>query len=131
MPQYPYAPYNADLGAIVTLSAATANGNSALQTNGTARGAKIVIDITAMTGTSPTLTVTVEGYDSASQKYYTILASAALTTTGTTELSVYPGGPVTSNVAANSSLPLNWRVAYALGGTTPAVTATIGVQMLV
>lgn len=131
MPQYPYSPFNNDLGAVVTLTAASTGGDSAQMTNAQARGVRVVVDITAITGTSPTLTVTIQGYDSASQQYYTLLASAALTATGVTELSVYPGGPATANVAADASVPQYWRIAYAIGGTTPAVTATIGACMLV
>ena len=131
MPQYPYAPYNSDLGAVVTLTAASAAGNSVQLTNGTARGVRVVIDITAITGTSPTLTVTIQGFDSASAAYYTILVSAALAATAVTELTVYPAAVVTANVSANGNIPPTWRISYAIGGTTPAVTGTIGAQMLI
>lgn len=126
MPQNPYSPVNNDLGAVVTLTAASASGNSAQFTNPQGRGVRVVVDITAITGTSPTLTVTIEGYDRASGQYYSLLASAALSATGVTELLVYPGVGVTANVSASATVPQLWRVAYTIGGTTPAVTATIG-----
>lgn len=131
MPQYPYFPVNNDLGAIVTLSAASASGASGDKTLVGARGIKVVVDITAITGTSPTLTVTIRGKDAASGAYYTLLASAALSATGVTVLTVYPGIAVTANVSDSDHPPATWDVSYAIGGTTPAVTATIGACLLV
>lgn len=131
MPQYPYSPVNNDLGAVVTLTAASANGTSAQLNNAQARGVRVVIDITAITGTTPTLTVTIQSYDAASNTYNTLLASAALNATGVTELLVYPGAAATANISADAVLSPKWRIAYAIGGTTPAVTATIGAQLQV
>lgn len=129
--QTPYFPKNNDLGSIATLAAASANGTSSQLNSGQTKGVKVVVDITAITGTSPTLTVTIQGYDKASNAYYTLLTSAALSATGMTELTVYPGVTATSNVSVSDHLPEYWRVSYAIGGTTPAVTATIGACLLV
>jgi hypothetical protein len=131
MSQNPYFPVNNDLGAIITLTAASANATSAQLSSAGARGVRVVVDITAITGSSPTLTVTIKNYDRASNSYYTVLASAALTATGFTELTVYPGATVTANVSANDHLAQLWEVTAAIGGTTPAVTATIGACLLV
>lgn len=121
---------NVDTGALVTHTAASAGTTSADQVNYNGRGLKLVIDVTAITGTSPTLTVTIQGKDTASGKYYTLLASAALTATGTTVLEVYPGVGVTANVSASTTLPRTWRVSTAIDGTTPAVTATIAASVI-
>lgn len=120
-----------DVGALVTLAAQGAGTvNSADQTTvATRKGLKLVIDITAVGGT-PTLTVTIQGKDAASGKYYTILASAALSAVATTVLTVYPGGPTTANLAANDALPAVWRVQAVVAGTTPSVTATIGANAI-
>lgn len=131
MPQYPYSPVNNNLGALATLTAASTGGNSVDQNNAQCRGVVVGVNITAITGTSPTLTVTVQGKDTVSGEYYTLLTSAALTAVGFTELMVYPGVSATANVAASSPLPQTWRVSYAVGGTTPAVTATVGACVLV
>ena len=93
-------------------------------------GLHLVVDITAISGTSPTLTVTIEGKDMTSGKYYTILASAALNATGTTVLRVYPGLAASANVTANDALPACWRVKAVAGGTTPTITATIGASLI-
>lgn len=122
---------NVDAGTLVTHSAAAAGVNGADQTNAVGRGVHVVVDITAITGTSPTLTVTIEGKDAASGKYYTLLASAALAAVGTTLLTVYPGVTAAANASASQVLPRTWRVRTAIGGTTPAVTATVGASVVV
>lgn len=118
--------------AVVTALSATGAGtvNGADQTNLSSRGLHLAIDITAITGTTPTLTVTIQGKDAVSGKYYTILASAALSATGTTILRVYPGLTAAANTVANDVLPRDWRVIYVVGGTTPAVTATISAALV-
>lgn len=131
MPQTPYSPINVNLGALATLTAASAGGNSTDQTNVQWRGVIVGIDVTAISGTSPTLTVTVQGKDPASGVYYTLLASASITATGFTTLTVYPNAPATANVSTPLPLPYEWRVLYAITGTTPAVTATIGATVIV
>lgn len=125
MPQYPYFPTNINLGALATLTAASANGTTALQTNVGARGLTVNINVTAITGTSPTLTVTIQGVDPVSTETWTILASTAISADGFHQLQVYPGIGASANASANALIPVNWQIAYAIGGTTPAVTATI------
>lgn len=100
------------------------------QTNLGRRGVKVVVDITAITGTGPTLTVKIRGKDAVSGKYYDILASAAFSATGTNVLTVYPGIAATANAAASDVLPATWRVEAVVGGTGPSVTATIGASLL-
>lgn len=121
---------NVDTAALITHAAASAGTQSADQVNYNGRGVKLVIDITAITGTSPTLTVTLQGKDAASGKYYTLLASAALTATGTYVLEVYPGIAVAANASASATVPRTWRVSTVIGGTTPAVTATVGASVI-
>lgn len=89
------------------------------------RGILVYIDITAISGTSPTLTVNLEGKDEFSGKYYTFLQSAALTAVGVTVLRVYPGLTAAANLTANDVLPGMYRVRTTIGGTSPSVTATI------
>jgi hypothetical protein len=98
------------------------------QRNWLRRGIKLVIDITANGGTG-TLTVTIQGKDPGSGKYYTILASTALAAVATTTLTVYPGIAASANVAASDVLPSTWRVQAVVG--TNNVTATIGATVLV
>lgn len=127
-PSLPVA--NSDTAALITHAAASAGVNGADQDNLSARGLKLVIDITAITGTGPSLTVTVEGKDPVSGKYYPLLVSAALTAVGTTVLTIYPGVVAAANLAANDVLPKTWRVKSAIAGTTPAVTATVAASLI-
>lgn len=112
------------------LTAATASANGANQVNPGARGVEIVIDITAIAGTTPTETVTVEGFDPISGTYWTILASTALNAVATTILRIYPGLTAAANLVANDVLPPMWRVRSTIGGTTPTVTATISAHYI-
>jgi len=111
----------------MTAQATTVNSGDLDNTAGSA--AAFVIDITAITGTTPTATVLVEGKDPVSGKYYTILSSAALNATGTTVLRVYPGATAAANLTANDFIPKIFRVTCTIAGTTPAVTATVGVLL--
>jgi hypothetical protein len=99
---------------------------SADQQNIGRRGLKMIVDATAGTGT---ITVTIQGKDPLSGKYYTILASTALAVTSTTPLTIYPGAPVTANVSVNDLLPATWRVSAVIA--TNPVTATIGASEIV
>lgn len=122
---------NVDTAALVSHVAASAGVNGADQVNYNGRGIKIVVDITAMTGTTPMLTVTLQGKDAASGKYYTILVSTALAAVATTTLEVYPGIATAANVTAGVTLPRTWRVITTIAGTTPAITATVGASVIV
>lgn len=120
---------NQTLNAMI-LTAASANANGTDITNPSGRSAVVVIDITAITGTTPTCVVTVQGKDPISGKYYTILASASLTATGTTVLRIDPSLTAAANLVAADLMPAEFRVIATIGGTTPAVTATVGVCLL-
>ena len=126
----PFTVTNTDTTVLGTLTAAAVGSNGADLTNLVYRGVKIVVDITTIAGTAPTLIVTIQGKDVVSGKYYTLLASAALAVTGTTVMTVYPGLIAAANLTANDVLPKTWRVITTIGGTTPAVTATVGASLV-
>lgn len=111
-------------------TAAAAGANGADVPAGSSVGVLLVVDITAITGTTPTLTVTLQGKDPVSGKYYTILVSAALNAIGTTVLRVHPSLTPAVNLVANDVLPAVYRAISAIGGTTPAVTYTVSAHRL-
>lgn len=113
---------------IVAQAAGTLTSNP--QSNLFRRGIKLVIDLTAIAGGAPTLTVTIRGRDKVSGKTYTILASAALGAVATTVLTVYPGIAPTANVAANDILPTTWDVQAVIAGAG-TITATIGAALMI
>jgi hypothetical protein len=109
------------------LSAASTQTNTVALSgvNSQHRGISIFVNLTAVSGTGPTLTVTLSAIDPISGALITLLASAALGATGTTLLQVYPGIAVAANASANAVLPSQWQVSYTIGGTTPSFTGTI------
>lgn len=113
----------------ITLTAASVGSSSADIANQFGMFAHVIIDITALSGTAPTLTVTVEGRDATSGKYYPILVSAALAAVATTVLRIFPGAAATANLSANDFMPTLFRVSVAIAGTTPAVTARIAINI--
>ena len=72
-------PSNIDMPAALSLIGVTTNGNSGDLTNVSGRGIQIGVNITSEAGTTPTLTIIVQGKDPASGVYYTILTSLSFT----------------------------------------------------
>lgn len=114
---------------IFALAAAATSGNTATLDNAFWSGLQLGVNITAITGTTPSLTVIIEGQDDVSGVWYPLLTSAALNATGFTLLTLFPSVTVVANVSASQVLPTTWRVRYVIAGTTPAVTATIGASL--
>lgn len=120
-----------DLGTLITHTAASAGVSTPTLDTRQGRGMLVFINVTAITGTSPTLTVTLKGsIDAAATATYTLLASASITSTGLTVLKVYPGLAVSANAAANDIAPVYSQISTAIGGTGPSVTATISAVLL-
>ena len=92
------------------------------------RGLKLTINVTAATDT-PSVVFTVEGKDSVSGEYYTLLTSAAITATGKTVLTIYPGATAAANVTVNDVLPIDWRV-RATHADADSITYSVGVNTI-
>lgn len=107
---------------------ATATQNSADLTNADGRGVKVFVNVTSA-GTG-SITAAVQTKDPASGVYVTLLVSAAITATGMTVLTVYPGLPATANVSANDVLPRQWRVLVTAGNANP-MNYTVGATLIV
>lgn len=123
MPQ----PVNREI-TVFSSAARTASENSADLSNPYARGAVIVIDVTAVTAT-PSVVFTVKGKSALGSDYYTILASAAITATGQTVLRIYPGLTAAANVTASDVLPATWRV-EAVHGDTDSITYSVSANLI-
>jgi hypothetical protein len=113
--------------------AKTATGNGATQTNTTAKGALIVVNLGTVTGTTPTGVFKIQGSADAGTTWLDLplATTASLTATGVYGIQIYPAltptaGTATSGSVAivNSVLPRTWRVVWTLGGTTPSYTIT-------
>lgn len=116
---------------VTTLTAAGLGTTNSSDLDGSrGKGVIVTIDITVITGTGPSLTVTIQGKDQVSGKYYTILASAALAAVATTILKVYPGLTAAANLVVNDIMPPDFRISSVVAGTGPAVTATISAAVI-
>src|SRR5690348_2806317 len=85
-------------------AARTATPTAVTVQRGRYRGCKLVIDVTAITAT-PSVTPKIEGVDSLSGKAFALITGAAITATGTTVLTVYPGVTASANVSVSDVLP--------------------------
>lgn len=105
----------------------TATGNTTA-TNGIAGiiGALFFINISAISGTLPTLTLTLQVLDPASGNWINLVTESALNSTGETVYTIYPN----ASGAIYQVLPAQYRWHYAIGGTTPSITFSIGVCYL-
>lgn len=105
-----------------TLTAQAASFTSNPFVNYNARGAKFVINMTAVTGTTPSMTCTVQAQDSLGNIWYNMLTGAAIVAAGVQVLTIYPGITAVANVSLSDILPRNFRFNCAITGTTPAFT---------
>ena len=107
--------------------------NSADQTNKYAKGVLLFLDVTAVSGTSPTLDVKLQAKDPVTNSYVDIPGAAFSQKTGvsTDSLTVYPGVAETANRSVSDVIPLTWRAVATVGGSvTPTATASLGVAYI-
>ena len=100
--------------------------------NRVGNGAVIVVKTTAGSGTSPTVTVKLQGY--ANGIWYDIpgAATAAISDMASeTILTVLPGIAASANVTVNQAIPRLFRAYCTIGGTdTPKVTFSIQATLI-
>lgn len=113
---------------ILESSARTATTVSRDITNKTNKGCHIILDVTAIAAT-PSITLTIQGKDPLSGKYYTILTGSAVTGTGTTVYKVYPGITASANVSASDIIPSTWRISVA-HGDADSITYSVSANMV-
>lgn len=96
-------------GTLLASAARTATNAGQDMSNDQYKCLVVVLDLTVVPG-GDTVTLTIQGKDVLSGKYYTLLAGSAESGTGTKTYSVCPGITVTANVSAAQVLPQTWRV---------------------
>ena len=101
--------------------AQTTTQTQADQTNNTARGIIVVLDMTNAAA-NPSVTLEIDGKDIASGKYYPLLKGAAVTTVSTNVYTIFPG-------AANAQLPHTWRIKVVANNSNSA-TYSVGASLL-
>jgi hypothetical protein len=120
---------NVSTSALLTLSAqGAATLVSPDQPNATFRGAIVGVSLTAMT--SATVVIHIQGRDAVSGLYFDLLVSPALTTTGFTPLTIFPGAAATANSSAPSPLPTTWRIEAVITGASAAASGTVGASLI-
>ncbi len=110
-------------------SAKGSSGNSAAAiTNFNARGAEFIFNVSAVSGTGPTLAIKLQVQDIVSGAWVDVpgAVTASITATGTYRLQVYPGITEVANSKVSYALPRAYRFAWTLGGTSPSFTFSIG-----
>jgi hypothetical protein len=115
-------------GLTVFASAArTSTTNSADQVNYNGVGALFFLDISAVSGTLPTLDLKIQVKDPTSGNYVDLpnAAFAQKNATGTSMLVVYPGITTAANAAVSGILARLFRAVATIGGTTPSFTFTL------
>lgn len=115
-------------GALSIPAGATLTQTSPDFQNISCRGVKVVLDMTAF-GTG-SVTLTIQGKDVASGKYYTLLAGAAVVSNATFIYTVYPGLTAVGNLTATDVLPAVWRILCTANNANPT-TYTVGFSTLV
>lgn len=113
---------------ILASAARTATHNTADLVNHNGRSLHLVIDTTAIAAT-PSVVFTIQGKDEVSGQYYTILASAAITSVSTVILRVGPGLTAAANLVANDVLPRTWRV-LVTHGDADSITYSVGAAII-
>lgn len=91
-------------------------------------GLHLVIDVTAVTAT-PSVVPTVDFYDDLSGKWVNLLTGIAITATGTTRLTVYPGVAAVVNVSASDCVHGRLRLVLT-HGDADSVTYTAAAHLI-
>ena len=113
---------------VIYPSAARTATPAAVEVNTTrTRALRVVIDVTAVTAT-PLLTVTIDGKDNTSGKFYNLLTSAVIGTVVTTVLTIAPGVTVAANLAVSAPLPDVVRITVSHGDADSA-TYSVSAQL--
>lgn len=114
---------------LLASAARTTTQTSADLTNYNARGIMVTLDVTNVAA-SPSVTVTINGKDPASGKYFLLLSGAAVTTAVTNTYTVYPGATVTANVSASTVLPRTFQIVVTANNANSG-TYSVGYNLIV
>ena len=88
----------------------------------------ITVIAAGVTGTTPTLTVTLSGFDDQGNLIGPLLSVPALSTSGSAGAKFFSGGRHGASGGSYTVFPLFGQIAWTVGGTTPSFT---GVEICV
>ncbi len=122
---------------LLSSGARTAGGtvapSGAFAFNPNGHGLTLFVNVTAVSGTTPTLLFAIQGIDPTTGLAMTLHAALAnITVAGTYVIQFGPG--VFQSIAGYPAviggiLPRNWQLAWTIGGTTPSFTFSVGAQI--
>lgn len=112
---------------LLTSASRTTTQTSADITTYNLRGINVTLDMTIV-GTG-SVTVSIDGKDPASGKYYNLLTGAAIVGNGTNTYKIYPAGVIAANVSANDHLPRIIRIVVTANNAN-AATYSVGYTLL-
>jgi hypothetical protein len=114
---------------VLAAGALTASGNTVDFENLYGLGAHFFFNVTAVSGTTPTIIFSIDEKDPVSGNYVSILKTASITAANSpnpVKLTVYPGVVAAANSVANDFMPRMWRLSWVITGTTPSITCSVG-----
>lgn len=124
--------YNNTPVTLLPSAARTATLATPTQTSPNHRGLVLFVNITALAGTTPSLTPQILAVDPVSGTTLPIWAGAALTAVGLSAYLLYPGAAGGSYTGvAGIVVPRAWQANFVVAGTTPSVTFSAGATLLV
>lgn len=88
---------------------------------------RLGVDVTAVSGSGATVTVTINGIDKDGDTYQ--LLQKAITTTGVTEMVISPGIPTSSGVALQAPTPEHVQVTMVGSGTRTTLTYSVSAEV--
>ena len=121
-------------GTLLASAAQTTTVATAAQVNTNARGVTVFVNVTAVSGTTPTLAPIIQAQDPVSAVWAELNPTPTnITATGLFIYQVYPAeiGPAAASGITQvtaTQLPRNWRVNFVIGGTTPSFTFSAGYE---
>ena len=119
-------------GTLINAAFVTTQQVSADQANVNGRGVIVVLDVTVINVGgmgNGSVTLSIQGRDSASGKYYALLSGAPVSSVSTNVYTIYPDVPPVPNVAAQTPLPATWRVIIKANNANP-VSYTVGASVI-
>lgn len=110
-------------------AARTASGTGATIANNVGRGIIVYHNVTAVSGTSPSMVLRMQVQDPVSSAWADLpgVTFPARTATGLYISTVYPGLTTTTVDKLDAAVPRAFRFAWTIAGTTPSLTSSIAV----
>lgn len=121
-------PITNDAVTLLASSSRTTTQTSADLYNPYAKGIQVVLDMTVVTA-GPSVTLTINGKDPASGKYYNLLTGAAVTTVTTNVYRIYPGLTAVANATVSDNVPLVFQIVVTANNAN-AGTYSVGYNLI-